>query len=179
VVDSLLENEVFKPYPKNTDYLISNKGRVYSNKTNRFIKQTLNRGGYFWVNISCPQTYGKAKRIHRLVAETFLGESPEGKPDINHIDGNKTNNNVENLEWSNKSLNGKHAYKIGLRGVNCLIEDEHPMRIINSDIAREIKRLILTGLTKTDIAKKFNIKPNIVYSIASNKTWKTVTIEEN
>lgn len=167
-----LESEIFLPYPKNTKYLISNKGRVYSLSTNRFIKQTLNRGGYFWCNISSPETYGVAKRIHRLVAETFLEKSPEDKPDINHIDGIKTNNCVENLEWSNKSLNGKHAYKLGLNTDTSLKEDNHPMRIINSSIARQVKELLKTNLPKCEIAKKLGITPAIVYNISRCKTWK-------
>lgn len=51
--------------------------------------------------------------IHRLVATTFI-PNPNNKPEVNHIDGNKENNNVTNLEWVTKSENGFHAYRIGL-----------------------------------------------------------------
>lgn len=54
------------------------------------------------------------KLVHRLVAETFL-PNPNGYDQINHIDGNKSNNNVSNLEWCNNSMNQLHAYKIGLQ----------------------------------------------------------------
>lgn len=57
---------------------------------------------------------GKTIKIHRLVAEHFIPKE-EGKEQVNHIDGNKENNKVENLEWCNQKENMQHSYKIGLR----------------------------------------------------------------
>lgn len=75
----------------------------------------INHWGYPMVALSVGVNRQKRRFVHRLVAETFI-ENP--RPDlynqINHIDGNKRNNRIENLEWTNCSLNQIHAYKLGL-----------------------------------------------------------------
>lgn len=96
-------------------YQVSNTGKIRSLINNRILKPSIiayrkekNKDGYKVVNIRKKIYY-----IHRLVAEEFI-PNPEGKPFINHIDGNKQNNSVENLEWCTNSENILHAYRIGL-----------------------------------------------------------------
>lgn len=79
-------------------YEIYDNGMVYSTQSNIFMKSVVNKGsGYAQVNFS---NNGKVKgfQIHRLVAEHFI-PNIYNKPQVNHIDGNKLNNSVENLEW--------------------------------------------------------------------------------
>ena len=109
-------------------YKVSNKGDILSlpryvncNKNGkrlteqRILKPTENYKGYLMVSLSYPNEYPHKKTftIHRLVALAFI-PNPDNKPQINHIDGNKENNCVENLEWCDNSENQIHAYKIGL-----------------------------------------------------------------
>lgn len=110
-------------------YQVSNLGNVrsidrviYSHKlqfstkrklNGRKIKPYINRkNGYVYVYL-CKNGIYKNKRIHRLVAEAFIDNS-NGYDQVNHINGDKTNNNVKNLEWCNNQQNVIHAYKKGL-----------------------------------------------------------------
>ena len=85
---------------------ICNKEKIFN------IKKTKNNNGYLKVILYKEGKY-KNKTVHRLVAETFIKNNAK-LPEINHIDGNKENNAVSNLEWCNKSYNIKHAYITGL-----------------------------------------------------------------
>jgi len=86
-------------------YEINQKGEIYNKSTNFQLKGTLVKAGYIKVHI-INDTTGKAQILflHRLVAETFL-ENPNDYDEIDHIDNNKTNNNVENLRWCTRSQN--------------------------------------------------------------------------
>ena len=136
-------------------YLIYEDGRVWSKKTRRFIKQFLNRGGYFVLNLSKPGEKPKSTRVHRLVAEHFL-PLIEGLTDVNHIDGNKQNNHVSNLEWSNKSLNGKHAYSLGLNTASPQLGEKHGMSVLKEDDIKKIRELH-GSISNRDIAKLYNV----------------------
>lgn len=94
-------------------YQISNFGNVKSLKRNIILKPSSNRKGYLHI-ILYKNHKSKNSIIHRLVAQAFI-PNPENKPQVNHIDGNKRNNNVNNLEWVTNSENQKHAFKLHLQ----------------------------------------------------------------
>lgn len=93
-------------------YEVSENGVVRNTHTGNLVKQRPNYG-YMYVSL---MINGKAhqRRVHRLVALAFI-PNPENKSDVNHIDGNKANNCVSNLEWCTASENLHHAYETGLR----------------------------------------------------------------
>lgn len=93
-------------------YKISSEGEVYNTVTGKTLKPRISHG-YNYVTL-CGENGHRQVRVHRLVAKEFI-PNVLGKPLINHIDGNKTNNNVENLEWCTASENMKHAYRTGLQ----------------------------------------------------------------
>ena len=94
------------------DYTVDTEGRVYSKRKQRYLKQSINKFGYCKVTLQ-KDKYKKIYSVHRLVAEAFI-DNPQKLPQVNHIDGNKQNNNVSNLEWSSAKHNMNEAVRIGL-----------------------------------------------------------------
>ena len=94
-------------------YQVSNRGNVRRN--GRIKSQAIDHGGYCTVSLSV-QSKQRTMSVHRIVATAFI-PNPDGKRTVNHKDGNKLNNSVENLEWATHSENIVHANKTGLRCV--------------------------------------------------------------
>ena len=103
--------EIWKQIRDNPNYLVSNHGRIKSSNLDK-IHSMRDSKGYFIVDLY-ENGSRCTKRVHRLVAEHFI-ENPFNKPEINHIDGNKHNNNASNLEWVTKKENCQHSWKNGL-----------------------------------------------------------------
>ena len=98
-----------------TTYQISEDGTVYNTKTHRYLKGTTDKDGYIKIHISCPELkVSKVLFLHRMVAETFIPNDNPLKNQVNHIDGNKKNNVVSNLEWVTNKENSEHAWKHNL-----------------------------------------------------------------
>jgi hypothetical protein len=100
--------EEWLPIKDFENYEISSLGRVHNTKTGRILKLTV-KGGYMFTGLSS-NSEGKTLAIHRLVALAFI-ENPENKPQVNHKDKNRSNNNVSNLEWSTALENNLHRSK--------------------------------------------------------------------
>lgn len=97
----------------NNKIFVSNKGRIKSVlRDERILKPQINSKGYERIRITIDRVK-KSFKVHRLVAEAFI-PNPDNLPQVNHIDGNKRNNVVENLEWVTNKANAHHAIKNGL-----------------------------------------------------------------
>jgi hypothetical protein len=98
-----------KNYP---NYMVTKEGKIYSIPLKRYLQPVLNDNGYYYVTLCTGNTKEKKNcYVHTIVADTFIPKIND-KPLVNHIDGNKINNNVQNLEWVNNSENMKHAIKL-------------------------------------------------------------------
>ena len=93
-------------------FMITKEGKIFNDKTKRYLKPQKNKNGYLKVRVNIE---GKKMSfsIHREVAKAFI-PNPENKPQVNHIDGNKGNNCVDNLEWCTNQENVNHAMRNGL-----------------------------------------------------------------
>lgn len=103
--------EQWSPIP-DSHYSVSSEGRIRNDETNRIKKPHINTSGYCQTELYKDGT-ARRERVHRLVGQAFI-PNPDNLPQINHKDGNKLNNNVENLEWVDNSQNMLHAYENGL-----------------------------------------------------------------
>lgn len=147
-------------------YTIYEDGRVYSHISNKFLKQTLSKQAGYLV-------YGsKLGFVHRLVATHFIGNIPKGMT-VNHKDGNKLNNHVDNLEIVSRSENQKHAYQHGLQ-LPQKGETNGTAKLSNED-CEELCQMLLAGHSNDDIGKKFNLHPRYVSLIRHGKRWKHLT----
>jgi len=123
-------NEEWKDIPceiinETKKYKISNYGRVENHK-GRIASGHNHSSGYLWISIS-PKQY----LLHRLVAKVFI-QNPENKEQVNHIDGNKKNSHVSNLEWCTNKENAQHAHDIGLQpNTKTIIQYDFNMNKIN------------------------------------------------
>jgi hypothetical protein len=91
------------------DYLIYEDGRVFNKKRRRYLRLTLGCNGYLFIHL-CKQGIRKSFNIHRLLAQYFVA-NPEMKTHVDHIDGNKENNSLENLRWATRAENNRNARK--------------------------------------------------------------------
>lgn len=144
------------------------RSRVYRGT---ILKPSEDENGYLLVGLS---HNGTTKRvfIHRLVSEAFL-ENPEGKPTVNHIDGNKHNNHIENLEWATYKEQRDHAVRTGLLDVDKVRNHAKSFRkpVYNSDTRQEFESLSEAGrfyhvdseTVRNWIHHKYPDKPKLEY----------------
>lgn len=133
-------------------YQISNLGRVKSSyKKCSILKSPKCKSGYKTVNLYRDKKL-KNCYLHRLIAITFI-PNPENKPYVNHIDGNKLNNDLNNLEWCNGSHNVKEAFRLKLKNNPKGSENKRSKKVINT-ITNEVYDSL------EDASKKLGIKKN-------------------
>ena len=97
-------------------YEVSNLGRVRNRRTGRIMRTSVTTSGYEMIQLHYDDSW-HMHRVHRLVMDAFY-DGDHSNLDVNHIDGNKTNNNLENLEFCTRSENVRHAFKTGLKNSN-------------------------------------------------------------
>lgn len=142
------------------DYIITKQGDVINKHNNRVVKPQKNGKGYLRVCIG-----KKLMFVHRLVAQKYI-PNPENKLQVNHKDGNKLNNCVDNLEWVTDCENRKHAIKNGLHfcGDKCSyakLTSEDVLFIRNNN-----------SYSITELSKMFNVARSTIRNAKTGKSWK-------
>jgi len=129
------------------------------------------QNGYETVALYC-NGFLKRKPLHRVVYEAYFGKIPDGMQ-INHIDGVKTNNHLDNLEAVTPKQNTQHAWRIGLC-TKQLGEDCSTSKLKDDDI-RKIRQMSKSGISQNKIAKVYNLHQTNVHYILVGKTWSHVS----
>ena len=148
-------------------YIISEFGDVYSLKTSKIISATMSRG-YRTIGL---RLSGKTfmHKIHRLVLMAFKS-MPNHKHVANHIDGNKLNNHISNLEWCSQKENVRHAINIGKYRTPPAGILHGKAKLTDSEVI-EIATWIALGEKQSSIAKAYNVCQTTISRIKLNKGW--------
>lgn len=160
-----------KPIDGYSGYYITPDGRVWSDKTSRWLRQYRTRDGYWTVLLYSKQP--KRLTVHRLVAKAFL--TPSSKPCVNHLDGDKSNNHASNLEWCTYTENLTHAIRTGLVKVNKVhmsaigkiygpIQGRRNRKVDDATM-RSIKAEHIVGTDAEWLAHKYHVGRSTVYRI--------------
>lgn len=147
---------------------LSSSGRRLSSKIMK-VKKTIE--GYNVINLYFNRKMNTV-RVHRLVAKAFL-PNLDNKTDVNHINGVKDDNRIENLEWATRSENIKHAFKTGL---SCKKGVKNSQSKLKEEDIYLIFKLRKEGFLQREIAKRFKVTEVAISAILTRKNWRHVKI---
>lgn len=161
-----------KQIPTAKYYYASKCGRIFSKKTGvlKEIKPYWNKG-YLALRIVIDGVGRRGMQVHRLIAMAYI-PNPDDKKQVNHINGIKHDNRVENLEWASGQENMDHAYAIGL--VKSIGED-NPKNILKEDQVLDIYNRCLQGHSRKALAIEFNVSESAIKDIITRKNWGYLT----
>ena len=170
--------EIWKKIEGFENYEVSNYGNVksLSRKTNfgcgyktypeKILKNWIDKKGYHYVDLRNNKVR-KRFLVHRLVAFSFL-DNIENKPQINHIDGIKSNNFLHNLEWCTSKENIRHAVDLGLNKNNGI--NHYQSKLSKKDVVF----IRNSNLTQQKLSEKFKTSQSIISKVINNKSYKNV-----
>ncbi len=161
--------------PGHENYCASNDGKIFSRNYRKSgktveLKQQTHPEGYKRVNI---YAFKHKAAVHRLVAMAFL-ENPKLLPQVNHKDGNKSNNCISNLEWCDNSWNQKHAFLNGLH-IYAAGEDHANSKLSENDVISikdELRRVPPYKGQLKDIGAKYGVTNYCIFDIKKCKSWR-------
>ncbi len=186
-----IKNEIWKPIPNFEGYYeASNMGRIKSldrtiekpDKKTGKINYMTRRGKIFKIRFKHNRRYMTIRLsknrhvlstpVHRIIAMTFI-PNPNNKPQVNHINGIKTDNRVENLSWVNNSENVLHAIDSGL--MKYAVGESHGSAVFTESDVLKIRELHASKkYNMVEIGRMFNTNNSRICEIVSRKTWKHI-----
>ena len=137
-------------------FLIFSDGRVFNIEKGSFVKPSVN-GGYYAVTLN-NGIRSIRKQLHVLIANHFI-DNKDNKSVVNHIDGNKFNNDISNLEWVTHSENIKHAHNSGL--IKC--------KISRKLSPKDVRDIYSSDSTLVDLKNKYNVSLDVIRNIKNLK----------
>jgi len=163
--------EEWRDIPEFPDYRVSSHGRVRSLFTGEIRKHQMSRLGYCRIGLYRDRR-PVCRFIHRLVAAAFIGPCPDGLQ-TNHIDGDKTNNHIENLEYLTRHGNIRHSWKIGLRSP--ILGTSHGMsKLTEAQVLGIRSRYAWGAATQTALAQEYGVSQSRISYIVTRRNWKHI-----
>jgi len=162
-------------------YSVSNLGHVRSeplaHKTpgrqrGRVLKTSADSKGYLWFRLQVPRRPPKPVKVHRAVAMPFLGMPREGDQ-VNHKNGNKRDNRLDNLEYVTCKENIRHCWQNGLHGIAHLQGEANPNTHLTSDDVIVIRKLY-PQLSYSQLARMYKVTKQTIRNVVKRITWKHV-----
>lgn len=173
VIFSIYENNIVNGFTKIdslSNYCIDEYGCILNTRTRCVIIPSVSKKGYLQVCLTNKNTY----IIHRLIALTFI-ENKENKPEVNHIDGNKLNNHISNLEWNTTQENLEHKR---INNLGKTLKAKLSATGINNSQAKldeeDVILIRMNCITKNDIkkfSKELNVSIATIYDIKNRRSW--------
>ena len=161
------EYRKLREYPM---YRIYNTGRIYSEYSKKFLKRFDDNSGYLQVTLFSGNNRGrKTIKVHILVARAFI-PNPYNLPEVNHINCNKYDNRVSNLEWVSKHDNMLHASKYSYK-------NRESLSPLNKDKVKLIPSLLEYGFSIKLIATLYKVGHVTIRNIIQKKTWKHLNLD--
>lgn len=166
-----MKDEIWLPIKGfESKYEISNLGKVKSKLKNLILSNHERANGYRQAHLAIGKRKAKHEYIHRLVASAFI-PNPENKLFVNHINGIKSDNRVENLEWVTKSENALHAYKNGLVSAK---NEDNGRAIFELDDILDIRISYKNyKYSVKELSKIYNNTEKYIRKIINFEVWKT------
>ena len=152
-------------------YVVDDSGNVFSVRANKYLVPVKMESGYLYAHLCDGKNGTKLKRIHRIVAEAFI-ENPCGYVQINHKNGNKEDNRVENLEWCSRKQNMQHAIKHGLFKTSGADNPSAKLSWEQVNIIREEYVYKDKQYGAKALAKKYGVTDVMIGKIVHGECWK-------
>lgn len=162
-----LDNIEYKPCPQFPLYAVSRCGKAIRISTKRLMTQRPHGVPEYLVIRTCVEGKSKNTKVHRMVAFTWLEKPSSEQIQVNHKDGDKFNNHVDNLEWVTRSRNQRHAIEEGLKGKG---EELYNAEFTDEQVHDVCKHLVDGWLVK-DIADKFSANKDLIRKIKAGDTY--------
>tara|TARA_A100000171_G_scaffold23102_1_gene21500 strand:- start:36 stop:791 length:756 start_codon:yes stop_codon:yes gene_type:complete len=174
----LSKEKNMKQHPQYSNILVSQEGEIYSNLSgkNKKLKTSINEHGYEICCITLGQGKSIKKRVHRLVAETYL-PNPLNLREVDHLDCDKLNNNLSNLEWVSSKENKRRARINGLYDNS--VGENHYGAILTEDVVRGVCKSLQEGMRNKDVCDIYGVDKDTVAHIKRGDIWKTISREYN
>lgn len=156
-----------------TDYIVYHDGKVYSEVSERFLKPYLNSNGYLRYNL---RVNGKKIRLyaHQLVAQTYIS-NPHNKPTVNHDNGEKLDNHIDNLSWMTYTEQNIHAVETKLNNVPS--GNDSKFTIYPDELIHKVCEYMSSGLDNKTISHMTGVSMNVLYRIRNGTRRKNISVQ--